>query len=122
DLLPTVCTLAGVPVSEDVDGVSLFTADGSLTEETKPAAFIWYDPRHGERLNKRAGIYVRDRRYRLHGDGRFFDAGDPLDPAALELTGPLTPPQQAARDRLSAVLEARRDRGTAPPLGAAFQR
>ena len=104
DLLPTACTLAGVPVPADADGTSLFTPDGSPAPDRRAAAFIWYDPRHNPRINREAGAAVRDDRYWLYADGRFVDAGDPLDPAAVDLAEPLTAPQRAARDRLAALL------------------
>ncbi|NNJ26645.1 sulfatase-like hydrolase/transferase [Alienimonas chondri] len=127
DLLPMACTLAGVPVPPDseeseldergVDGISPFAADGSLSLARREAAFIWYDPRHAARVNEHAGMFARDARYRLHADGRFFDAGDPLDPAEEELKDPLTAEQAAARDRLRAVIASHVDRGAAPPRG-----
>jgi arylsulfatase A len=107
DLLPAACTLAGTPMPEngDWDGVSPFAPGGGLSPDRREAAFIWYDPRHNPRINERAGAFVRDGRYRLHADGRFFDAGDPLDPAAEELTNrALTRETAAAWNRLRAVL------------------
>ena len=104
DVLPTLCTLAGVPVPAETDGVPFLTAEGDLPETEREAALIWYDPRHGVGANRNRDVFARDRRYRLHADGRFVDAGDPLDPAETVLTGPLDDEQSAARARLEGVL------------------
>jgi len=116
DLLPAVCTLAGVPVPEDADGISPFAADGSLATKRREAAFIWYDPRHGFRTAPHAGAYVRDVRYRLYADGRFIDAGDPLNRTEQELTEPLTEEAAAAHERLAAVLTRYEAQGGKAPV------
>ena len=105
DVLPTLCTVAGVPVPENTDGIPFLTADGDLPERQRDAALIWYDPRGpGPAADRNRDVFARDRRHRLHADGRFVDAGDPLDPAERELAGTLTDAQTAARERLQGVL------------------
>lgn len=127
DLLPTVCTLAGVPVPADVDGGDAFAtlsrnaltggehSDGTTAQPRRTAAFVWYNPRHNARINQQAGAFARDGRYRLHADGRFVDAGDPLDPAEEELTEPLTDEQRLSRQSLAAELARHAKQGGAAP-------
>lgn len=74
DLFPTFVELAGVGeekiASYDLDGVSLtptFTGEG---ERDKPYIYCWYH-RDGDR--KKASEHVRDQRYKLYSDGRFYD-------------------------------------------------
>ncbi|QDT14553.1 sulfatase-like hydrolase/transferase [Alienimonas californiensis] len=124
DLLPTVCTLAGVPVPPSSgenggDGASPFAADGSPVKPPRTAAFVWYDPRHNARINQQAGAFARDGRYRLYADGRFFDAGDPLDPAEEELTEPLTDEQRRVRQSLAAELARHAQQGGGLPRASA---
>jgi arylsulfatase A len=74
DLFPTFVEMAGLESSKieayDLDGVSLlpiFTGEG---KRDKPYIYCWYH-RDGER--DKASEHVRDQRYKLYSDGRFYD-------------------------------------------------
>ena len=93
DFLPTVLDLAGLDVPDGLDGRSFA---GLLTgnDDYRPRDWIhiYYCPRPERTRPKR---FVRDRRFKLYGDGRFIDvAEDVLEQSPL--SDPLTDPTAAA--------------------------
>jgi arylsulfatase A len=75
DFVPTFQELAGAPIPSGLDGVSF--APQLRGKQGKPREWIYcyYNPRP-ERTE--AVRFVRDQRWKLYGDGRFFDiANDP---------------------------------------------
>ncbi len=75
DVLPTLTGAAGVTTPEGLDGKSLmpvFTGEG---ERNKDHIFCWYS-RDGVR--DKAKQFVRDQRYKLYSDGRFFETASDL--------------------------------------------
>jgi arylsulfatase A len=87
DVLPTLLDVAGIEPAPHLttDGVSLRPALKGQPRD-KPGIFCWYE-RNGVR--EQASQHVRDRRYKLYGDGRFYNITadplemNPLDPQAL---------------------------------------
>ncbi|MBM3861090.1 MAG: hypothetical protein FJ395_15785 [Verrucomicrobia bacterium] len=95
DLLPTFCGLAGVPVPADlaVDGFSFAGFLRGKRDAREPRQWI-FNMYGDERV-------VRDVRYKLYSDGRFFDLSrDPDEQKKL------TEGADAARKRLQDVLDA----------------
>jgi arylsulfatase A-like enzyme len=97
DIYPTVCELTGVPLSPQhrPDGHSLAAYLRGKPGAVPPRNWI-LNEYHETRV-------VRDTRFKLYSDGRFFDAND--DPAEQhDLTQTTEPTAAAARERLKQVL------------------
>lgn len=96
DLYPTICDLAGVPLSpkHKCDGQSL--ANFLLGKSDKPPRDWILNEYHQTRV-------VRDTRYKLYSDGRLYDANN--DPAETsDLSGSTDATTTAACRRLQDVL------------------
>jgi arylsulfatase A-like enzyme len=97
DIYPTICELAGVPTNpqHQVDGQSL--AGWLLAKSDGPPPREWIlNEYHETRV-------VRDLRFKLYSDGRFFDVlADPAE--ELNLSGATDASIAAARERLRQVL------------------
>lgn len=72
DIFPTVMDIAGVQIPEDYmyDGYSFFPLLRGRKYSEREYIFSYLDTRR----------LVRDRRWLLEGDGRFFDCGESRDP------------------------------------------
>ena len=62
DVLPTIASIAGIKLTAEVDGMNL--SHTFLGTEGKDREYI---------IMPYKGFYVRDKRFRLHADGRMFD-------------------------------------------------
>ena len=96
DVFPTLAELAGAPLPKDVmiDGRSF--APQLRGEAGTPRDWVYIQ------LDKKRA--VRDRRWKLHADGRFFDmAADPFEHKPIQPDA-ATEEAAAARTRLQAVL------------------
>jgi arylsulfatase A-like enzyme len=96
DLLPTFCELAGVPLPRDraIDGQSLAAVLRS-TSAAPPRSWIF---------NQYGSLrVVRDQRYKLYSDGRFYDLRDDRD-ERRDLSGGTDAELAAAKHRLHSVL------------------
>jgi len=108
DLFPTFMDLAGIDdatVEElALDGVSLAPTLTGRGERDKDHIYCWYH-RNGKR--DAASEHVRDRRYKLYADGRFYDVvRDPREKEELgESAGERA---KEARARLETALERHR--------------
>lgn len=108
DFLPTLCELGGarLPADRVIDGRSF--APQLRGESGDPRDWIfshmWGDGRDASNVTE----FVRGQRFKLYGDGRFFDLSeDPEETAPLsELTGEA----RARRDELAAALASVRSR------------
>lgn len=108
DVIPTLLAVTGTeaPAGFSSDGVPFLSADGSIPAQERQAIYSWYDPRQDEGGGKNAGVFARDRRYKLHADGRFFDVtATPLERAEDALSGDLPPEAVAAKGRLQSVID-----------------
>lgn len=97
DIYPTICELTGVAISprHRVDGYS-FAAYLRGAPGARPPRDWILNEYHETRV-------VRDTRFKLYSDGRFFDANnDPSEQHDLAQT--TDPPALAARERLKKVL------------------
>ena len=78
DFFPTLCQVANIPIQTNwhLDGKSFL---GDLTGQAGPVRdwiYVWY-ARNGGAKGKE---WARDERFKLYGDGRFFDLqNDPLE-------------------------------------------
>lgn len=74
DFYPTLCAAAGAaPPSEPaLDGRSFLPQLRGGPGSARDAIFVYWNPRP-ERPNFARGRFARDRRYKLYGDGRFYD-------------------------------------------------
>ncbi|WP_209331746.1 sulfatase-like hydrolase/transferase [Lunatimonas salinarum] len=92
DFLPTLAEAAGIPLpsGQQVDGRSFLPQVLGRPSNPKPYIYMYYSPKWGRFAN---GVFVRNQRYKLYDDGRFFDvASDVLEqhPRYLaDLTGEL---------------------------------
>lgn len=83
DFLPTFCEMAGTSVPEETDGRSLLRTLKGSSEKHRDWIYVWYSRNGG---NSAAKQFARNQRYKLYGDGRFFDVGaDVLEKAPLDV-------------------------------------
>ncbi len=76
DVLPTIVEAAGADIPDFVDGHSLLPLfKGSATYEPRKTIYCWYE-RNGDRA--KASQHVRNQRYKLYADGRFYDTREDL--------------------------------------------
>ena len=95
DVLPTLADLAGVTPDSVVDGRSFLPQLGGATGDAREWVYV--------QLNGK--WFIRDRRWRLHDDGRLFDVRERFEPLAIESDGAEA---AAARARLANAAEALR--------------
>lgn len=87
DFLPTLVELTGAKLPGDrvVDGRSFLRQLKGEAGEVRDWVFCHYDPRWGGREPAR---FARTQRWKLYGDGRFFDIeNDVLEAEPLEVSG-----------------------------------
>ncbi len=95
DFVPTFRELAGLPTDENLDGISFAPQLRGKPGTPREWIFCYYNPRPERTQPVR---FVRDQRWKLYGDGRFYDIlNDPLE------RNPLTE-RNAAREKLSQAL------------------
>lgn len=101
DFLPTLLSAADAEVPEGLDGRSFLPQLRGEPGNPRQWTYCYYNPRPEKTEPVR---FVRDRRWKLYGDGRFFDvAGDPAESQALAQDG-LDDKAADARRKLAAAL------------------
>ena len=72
DFLPTLAAVAGIPTKKvyQSDGMSFLPEILGHNYKPKEYIYMYYQPKWGKFEN---GVFVRDQRYKLYDDGRFFD-------------------------------------------------
>jgi arylsulfatase A len=98
DVLPTIADLTGTPPPSDrtIDGVSMVPV---LLEKPGPRREWIFSYLADQRL-------LRDKRWLLEGDGRFYDCGEHRDGAGYrDVTDSDDPAVRAARNRFDRILE-----------------
>jgi arylsulfatase A len=101
DFLPTFLEAAGAPLPQRHDGRSLLAHLKGAPGTGREWLYTYYNSRPEKTVPKR---YVRDTRWKLYGDGRFYDvANDVLEEKPLLHTED-TAEQAAARERLGKAL------------------
>ncbi len=109
DIFPTLLDAAGVAVpaslAQSLQGASLMPVlAGTPDQRSKPTIYCWYE-RNGQR--EMASQHLRDHRYKLYHDGRFFDTQtDPDEMSPLQAES-LTPEQSETLQRFRAELAER---------------
>ena len=86
DFLPTLAEAAGIPIPDDqvIDGQSFLPQILGKPGQPKEYVYMYYKPLWSTFEN---GVFVRDQRYKLYGDGRFYDVGeDVLEHNPIPLT------------------------------------
>jgi arylsulfatase A-like enzyme len=103
DFLPTVAELTGakIPTDRIVDGISFAGQLKGAKTKTREWVYCDYAPRWGKWSPSR---HVQDTRYKLYGDGRFYDLKtDPLEQDPVE--GIENKEVQSVYNRLKTVLK-----------------
>ena len=107
DFLPTVMEAAGQPISHaaELDGISFYPQLFGRPSQIRPWVFCHYDPRPGwDKDQFRKIRFVRDKKYKLYGDGKLYDIpNDKLEQQPI-LTPEDTEASRNARERLASVL------------------
>lgn len=86
DFVPTLGDLAGAPSPEGLDGVSFAPQLHGQPGKPREWIFCYYNPRPERTKPSR---FVRNQRWKLYGDGRFFDiANDPEEKSPLDGDSP----------------------------------
>ena len=102
DFLPTLLDASGAPVPGYLDGHSFLPQLRGEVGSPREWIYCYYCPRPERTQPAR---FVRDQRWKLYGDGRFFDiANDPAEKYPLENLESDTP-ADIARRKLSAALQ-----------------
>lgn len=105
DFLPSLAELAAVPVPHDrvIDGRSFVPVLTGAGEGAREWVFTDFRPRFP---NTPEVTYIRDRRFKLYADGRFFDVEADLFEAAPLDAGALAGPAAKAHAALGRALQA----------------
>ncbi len=89
DFLPTLCAAAGIPVPENLDGVSFLPQIRGERGTPREWLYVWYSPRLQPVATVRE--FAFDDHYKLYRTGEFFDlTADPFEQRPLsrgELSG-----------------------------------
>ncbi|NQZ57379.1 MAG: sulfatase-like hydrolase/transferase [Lentisphaeraceae bacterium] len=103
DMLPTICAAAGisVPAELNIDGRSFLPQlKGDFSNE-REWIYVWYS-RNG--LNKDTKVFVRNQRYKLYDDGKFFDVEKDIWEKTPLMENSLSTEQQKLKDEFQQVL------------------
>lgn len=103
DFLPTLAEAAGIPIPQDqvVDGQSFLPQVLGTPGKGKEYIYMYYKPNWGKFRN---GVFVRDQKYKLYDDGRFYDVEQDVleqNPIDIKTTGGEA---LAAAEKFQAVL------------------
>ena len=94
DVLPTICSIADIKVTAEVDGMDL--SHSFFGKEGKNREYI---------VMPYKGFYVRDKRFRLHEDGRFFDIPVTSDKERYSEKESKNPEHEPHRKRLQSLID-----------------
>ena len=107
DFLPTLCEMSGAPSPEGVDGKSLLRTLKGGKQKHRDWIYMWYSRNGG---NKQAREFTRNQRYKLYGDGSFYDVqSDVLEKSSLK-SDELTAEQKRVQVMLRGALDQYQDK------------
>lgn len=95
DVLPTITSVAGIPLSRQLDGMDL--SHVLLGKEGKDREQVF--------INYGSGYFVRESRFRLNQDGKLYDIPVTSDKERYSEKVTTDPAHEAARLRLQAALD-----------------
>jgi arylsulfatase A len=95
DVLPTITSVAGIPLSRQLDGMDL--SHLLLGKEGKDREQVFINFGHG--------YFVRESRFRLHQDGKLYDIPVTSDKERYSEKVTTDPAHEADRHRLQAALD-----------------
>lgn len=108
DVLPTLQVAAKIhaPTDAVVDGNNFLSKITGMPDYPKPYVYIYYKPEWGK-WKSASGVFVRDIRYKLYGDGRFYDLDNDVgEETDLPIDG-LDRETLAIRQKLQHILDER---------------
>ena len=85
DFLPTICEAAGalIPNKLDIDGKSFLPLILRNNQSPREPIYSWFK---SNRKPFDINVYARDQRYKLYGNGKFYDIkADPLEANSLNI-------------------------------------
>jgi len=88
DFFPTLADIADIEAESD--GKSFYRLLTGKKLKTRTTAFVHYDPRWGDNVNKYRNQFIMTTDYKLYQDGRFYNLSNdareknPLDPGSLD--------------------------------------
>ena len=94
DVLPTIASIANIPLTAEVDGMDL--SHNFLGKEGTNREYI---------VMPYKGFYVRDKRFRLHADGRMFDIPVTSDKERYSEKETKNPEYEPQRKKLQALID-----------------
>ena len=95
DILPTVASLSGIKLSRELDGMDL--SHNLLGKKGKNREYV--------QICYKKGLFVRDRRFRLHEDGRFYDIPTTSDKERYSEKKSDNPEHEVHRKRLQVIMD-----------------
>lgn len=102
DMLPTCLDAASISTPSKIDGRTFFPQLKGLRGKPREWMYCFYCPRPERTQAKR---FVRDQRWKLYGDGRFFDvANDVNEKHDLSAAGDLSVAGKTAKLKLTQAL------------------
>ncbi len=108
DFLPTLLEAAGTKAPDGLDGHSFLPQLRGAAGKPRQWMYCYYCPRPERSIPVR---FVRDQRWKLYGDGRFFDVkNDPLEHRPIEDTVSIDGATEA-KQKLSAALRTMPEKG-----------
>jgi arylsulfatase A len=85
DFFPTLCSAAGVPIPDGLDGTNFHPQLRGETGTPRQWLYTWYSPRQKPDLSVRE--YAFDHHYKLYRDGTLFDLqNDPTEQQPISLS------------------------------------
>ena len=106
DFLPTYCESTEASAPNGIDGKSFLKTLTGSEEKHRDWIYLWYT-RSGKPGT--AKQFTRNQRYKLYGDGRFFEVGEDVLEKAPLAVDKLTEKQQAVHKMLRGGLDQFKD-------------
>ncbi|MFT5405617.1 MAG: arylsulfatase A [Verrucomicrobiales bacterium] len=107
DFLPTFCEATETKIPEGIDGRSMLKTLKGSTEKHRNWIYMWYSRNGG---NKAAKQFTRNPRYKLYGNGKYYDIQeDVLEKSPLDIAG-LNEDQKTTYEMLQSALVGYQDK------------